>query len=188
MKNLLKIFPGILILCLMLVSCKKDKNEITSYFKINDITYELSRGTLENYGTDDWYDGYNFDLTLISDGINGDNYYDWTGSGKAIYFEMFSSSYTNLSDGEYEYDDVSDIPPTFTFDYSDFSTNWIDTATIHTWIPLVSGVVSIVRDGDTYSITLTGGEDVYGSTVTAKYTGTLKYLDYTSKKSAKTRH
>jgi hypothetical protein len=188
MKNMFKAFTGILILSLLMVSCKKDKDKdtVTNYFKVNSTTYALAGGTIENYGTDDWYDDYNLDLTLLSSGIIVDEYDDWSGSGKVIYFEMFSTSSTYLPSGVYDYDDVSTVYPSFTFDWSEYCLNWSD-AGGNTWPDIISGTVTIIRDGSTYDITLTDSEDISGNTITAHYVGTLEYFDLSPAKSGKIR-
>lgn len=184
----MKIFTGVLILSLALTGCKKDKDKGPSnYFKVGATVYEVSAGTLENYGTDAAnYEGYNLDLTLMSSGIDVDQYGSWSGTGKAIYFETYSTSGTILPSGEYTYDYVSDIPPTFTFDYADYCINW--TTSNHTWVYLVAGTITVVRDGNNYTIDLTGGIDLSANAVTAHYSGTLEYFDYSAVKSAKNKH
>ena len=187
MKNFLKAFTGILVLSLLLISCKKDKDKgPTNYFKVGDTTYEVTGGVMENYGTEDWYDGYNIDLTLITSGIDVDEYGDWTGSGKAIYFEVFSTSSSYLPSGEYVFDDTSNPYPTFSFDHADYCINW--TESTHTWIDITAGTLTITRSGSNYTIDLTGGIDESSNAVTAHYSGTLEYNDYDVKKTAKTRH
>lgn len=171
-----------------MVSCKKDKDKdgVANYFKVGETQYEVSFGTLENYGTDaESYYGYNLDLTLISSGIDVDEYGDWTGTGKTLYFEIYSTSGTYLPGGEYTFDNTSDIYPTFTFDYANYCINW--TELTHTWVNLEEGTLTVTRDGSNYTIDLTGGVDQYSNAVTAHYSGTLEYLDY-SKKSAKAKH
>jgi hypothetical protein len=189
MKNLIKIFTGILVLSLILVSCKKDKDKetVTNYFKVGGTKYEVSFGTLENYGTDPgYYEGYNLDLYLHSTGIDVDVNGDRTGTGKSLYFEMYSTNSASLASGEYAYDLVSDIPPTFTFDISRYSTNW--TETNENWVYLLLGTVTVTKSGSNYTIDLTGGIDYPGGNqVTAHFSGPLEYFDY-SKKSAKTKH
>ncbi|MCX6328409.1 MAG: hypothetical protein NTZ85_02685 [Bacteroidia bacterium] len=189
MKNLMRIFTGILVLSLILVSCKKDKDKedtVKNYFIVDGTKYEVSFGTLENYGTDPgYYEGYNLDLYLITSGIDVDVDGDWTGTGKALYFEMYSTNAAYLTSGEYTYDLVSDIPPTFTFDFSDYCLNW--TTGSNTWVYLVSGTVTVAKSGSTYTIDLTGGINQNAKTVTAHFSGPLQYID-SSKKSAKTRH
>jgi hypothetical protein len=188
MKNLMKIFTGILVLSSIIVSCKKDKDKdtVTNYFKVGGTKYEVSFGTLENYGTDPgYYEGYNLDLYLITSGIDVDANGDWTGTGKALYFEMYSTNSAYLTSGEYTYDYISDVPPTFTFDESRYSTNW--TETNENWVYLLLGTVTVTRSGSTYTIDLTGGVDQNANAVTAHFSGPLEYFDY-SKKSAKTKH
>jgi hypothetical protein len=186
MKNLMKILTGILVLSLILVSCKKDKDKdtVSNYFKVNETTYKMSEGILENWGTSESYEGYNLDLTLISDGISIDADDNWSGSGKAIYFEMYSTSSTYLPSGAYDYDDETSPSPTFSFDWSFYVLDLVlpDEGTMH---EIISGTVTIVRDGSTYEITITGCEDGSGNTITAHFSGTLTYFDLSDNKSTK---
>jgi hypothetical protein len=188
MKNLMKIFTGILVLSLILVSCKKDKDKgPTNYFKVGGTTYELSTGILENYGTDPgYYEGYNLDLTLITDGISVSAGDVWSGSGKAIYFEIFSTSSAYLPSGTYDYDNTTSPSLTFSFDLSLYVLD-LDFPDAGTPVQIISGTVTVVKDGSTYDITLSDGENNSGDAITAHYKGTLKYFDESGKKSDKTR-
>lgn len=172
---------------LMLVSCKKKGDKVTNYFKVNNTTYELSNGILENYGTDaESYDGYNLDLSLITDGISVSASDVWSGSGKAIYFEMYTTSSTYLSSGEYDYDNTTSPSPTFSFDLSFYVLDLVFPGT-GTPVQIISGTVTVVKDGNTYDITLSDGENNSGDAITAHYKGTLTYFDESRKKSDKTR-
>jgi hypothetical protein len=185
MKNLIKIFTGILVLSLALTGCKKDKDKVSNYLKVNGTTYALVEGVLENDGTSESWEGYNLYLTLLSDGFTVDENDDWTGSGKAILFELFSTSATSLPSGNYDYDDVTSPSPTFSFDGGFYVLNLVIPSG-GTMVDLVSGTLTVVKDGSSYDITLKNCEDEDGNTITAHFAGTLQYFDLSSKKSTNT--
>ena len=126
MKNLTKLLISLLLLTVLIGSCKKDKDDNTpaptptSYLNVNGVQYILTQGTLENYGQDDvpgdgWdFDGYNLDLALVSSGFtitsHGDTAYEATGSGQVIYLEMFTSNGSFLDNGEYNLDTTQPSP------------------------------------------------------------------------------
>jgi hypothetical protein len=187
MKNLIKIFTGILVLSLALAGCKKDKDKgVSNYFKVNGTTYALAEGVLENEGTSESYEGYNLYLTLLSNGFTVDENDDWTGSGKVILFELYSISATSLPSGNYDFDDVTSPSPTFSFDWGMYALDLVLSPPSGTGVDLVSGTLTVVKDGSSYDITLKNCEDEDGNTITAHFAGTLQYFDL-SKKSAKTR-
>jgi len=181
MKSLLRALIGFLILNLLILGCKKDKDDGdgSGFFKIGDNEYIIAGGELEYYGTDDWYEGYGFDLFLLTSGIKVDEEDNWTGTGAVIYFEMFTSSNTGLANGNYILDGISDPSPEFTFDYADYCLNWVEGGP-NTWIELVDGQVDITRTASTYEITITG-EDELANEVTGYYKGKLDLFDYSVK-------
>lgn len=183
-KNFLWLYPIIILGLLFSLSngCKKDKDddeETKNYFKVGGENVELSEGTLIYYGTDDWYDGYNFDLYLISTGIEGDEE-SCTGSGTIIYFELFSSSSTSLATGNYMYDDESDIYPVGTFDYADYSLDFDCESDEGSWVDFVSGKVVVNKSGSEYTLTISG-KDEYGNTITGYFKGPLPIEDDSKK-------
>lgn len=171
-------------------SCKDDDNkdkdeETVNYFKVGGEYSELSKGALINFGTDDYYEGYNFDLYLVTSGISDNGGDEPTGSGVMIYFELFTSSSTALASGVYNYDEESDIYPVGTFDYADYCLDWSDEKEDNTYIEFVSGKVTVSKTGDEYILNISG-KDEFGNTITGYYKGLLTiYND--SKKSSKSK-
>jgi len=117
MKTTLTAIIGILVFCtIAFSSCNKDKDDDppkTNHFKVGNTEYELARGVLENWGLwDEDGDVYNLDLTLVSPGIgisdDGYGYMDLSGSGQALYFEMFTTNGNTLDKGDFNFDT---IPP-----------------------------------------------------------------------------
>jgi hypothetical protein len=183
MKNLFKTFTGAVLLGVLLTSCNKDddnENPTKNYFKVDDITYEISSGVLENYGIDyaGQYEGYNLDLNLVSKGIqvSEDDYGEMevTGSGQIIYFEMFSSNGLSLDNGDYNFDGISPFP-VGTFDYGDYAINWDEND--EDWIEISSGKVTVNKTGNEYEITI-NCTDENGANITGYYKGLLEYYNY----------
>lgn len=192
MKQSLKILLGFLLVGSMLVSCeKKDDNDNgseskTNYFMVGSDEYTLSAGVLENYGeaTDtDWeYDGYNIDLTLVSNGISvsldSDGFIEAAGTGHLLYFEMFTTGAEQLDNGEFVYDENSLAIKTF--DYADYALNYNvdseDESEEEKWVEIVSGKVTVNKTGANYSIDIDCKDDS-GKVIKGNYTGTLLYSD-----------
>lgn len=175
---------GLLAICFVgtiLSACDKseenDSTSISNHLKIGDNEYALSGGILEDYGADEFgqYEGYNIDLSLLSDGftMNGDG--SISGSGTIIYFEMFSESETGLASGEYVYDGTSPYP-TESFDYGDYSEDFSVNESNATYVDIASGTVTVVREGSSYEITI-ACVDENGKAITGFYSGSLEFFE-----------
>ncbi len=183
MEKFTKLFIGLFFVGSLLISCDKDKDNDSSgsYMKIGDTEYSLSQGTIENYGADTgYYDGYNLDLYLFSDGftVTTDEEGDMavSGSGNVIYFETFSSQSDAFDNGDYVYDTINYTVKTF--DYGDFCLDCSAESDNNNWIEMTGGTVNIQKSGDTYSITINcTSED--GTKIEGFYEGSLLYIDYT---------
>lgn len=187
-RNLFWFCPFIIMGLLFLTDgCKDDDDdkdeETVNYFKVGGEYSEISHGALISFGTDDYYEGYNFDLYLVSAGISDGGDDGPTGSGVMIYFELFTSSSTSLASGEYNYDDESDIFPVGTFDYADYCLDWSDENEDNSFIEFASGKVNVSKVGNEYILNISG-KDEFGNTITGYYKGLLTQYDG-SKKSAK---
>lgn len=122
MKALFKL-TALLMIVLVIASCKKDKDKDdvkpkAGSFMYDGKEYALSQGFLENWG--EWWaeEGFNIDLNLFSDGIEifmDEDYAELTGKGHGMFFEMFSSKSDELVPGDYLFDDESLTPGTFEF-------------------------------------------------------------------------
>ncbi len=183
----IKLFLFIFVFSFVLSSCdKKDNEDIEKKQEIvfGDKSFDLSWGLLEYFGKLEPNDeAYNFDLMLFSSGLEYvDSTEEISGKGSGIYFEMFSESATELVPGTYNLDTTSINMKPFTFDFSGLSYNY-DSATEDSEIELElkSGSVKIEKSGDEYEITIEAmGES--GEKITGYYKGTLKYNDFSKKK------
>jgi len=155
----------------------------TAGFTYNGTTYPLSTGILEYFGIWGSNSGYNFDLMILSPGINFINQgtdWDATGTGHYVYFEMFTSSATDLVAGTYNFA-MTGNAMTFS-DYSGFATNYdIDAGTSEHSDYFASGTVTISKTGNNYTAAFTGTTETNNSPFTAAFTGPLHYFDYTGK-------
>ncbi|MDX9903881.1 MAG: hypothetical protein RB288_07375 [Bacteroidales bacterium] len=110
-------------------------------YTVND--YPLQQGFIHNYGMPEGGTGYNFDVTLFSSGIsyNRDRH-EFQGSGHVVYFQMYSSSATELANGTYQFSSAGDKAPA-TFDTGNFGMNVNFTDDTGTIVNAVSGVVKV---------------------------------------------
>ena len=175
-KNLLR-FVLIAFSAVLLIGCRKDDDvSQKNYLKIGYTEYKITSGIIENYGTGTWHQGNNLDLTLVTEGMNiavSGIDVSYSGNGKAIYFESFSSSSTYLDNGDYVYYSGAN-PPIKTFDEGLHAqmTNSVGGAETQ----INSGKFNVVRNADTYQITI-NCTDASGQAVTGYYKGTLKYVN-----------
>jgi len=141
-------------------------------------TSGFDQGILAYYGNDEISSGnYNFDIFLFSDEIEmtcGDD--EATGSGKVLYFEMFTSNSSGLDEGTYNYSNNFGVLGTW--DIGEYCTNCNpDNTDASNYYWLTSGTVTIAKDGSTYSISwdcaTSSGFEINGS-----YTGPLEYCDW----------
>jgi hypothetical protein len=159
----------------LLYACKKDEESgPENYLKYNDVTYELNKGYLEYYG--DYGGVYNFDLTVASSSITISED-GASGVGNIAYFEMFSSSSTDLAAGTYTFSATS--MNANTFDEGLVGLDFDLANEVGTSLELVGGTIEVTKTGSTYEITISGVLAT-GKTVTGKYKGTLIYYDYSS--------
>jgi hypothetical protein len=166
----------LLLALVVLASCKKDEDEgPSSNVKYEGKTYALAKAYIENYG--EWDDGlYNFDLTLASESVTVTEN-DASGVGNIAYFEMLSSSPTELAAGTYTYSASFSTANTFATGFVGLD---FDIANLTgTILSLVGGTVEVKKDGANYTITF-NGVLATGKTVTGTYKGTLIFYDYTN--------
>jgi hypothetical protein len=189
MMNKKKILTLVLLPLVIFAGCKKDKDgdSPNNYIKYEGKTYTINQGILENYGEED--EGvYNLDLTLFSSGINlivsEGEIVGATGKGNVIYFEMFTTSETQLDAGTYEFDYYSEEAGTFddgeiliNYDAEDYQAD-IDQYINH-------GTVTVAKSGDIYEIRI-NCTDEDDKSVTGYFKGTLTWYDASKKKSTNT--
>jgi hypothetical protein len=138
---------AVAILLLVFTGCTKEEEPDHFRYTVND--YPLQQGFIHNYGMPEGGYGYNFDVTLYSSGVsyNRDRH-EFQGSGNVVFFQMFSSSATELSPGTYQFstDEAAGAPSTFNVANFGMNVNFSDeTGTI---VSSVSGTVKVSGTGE----------------------------------------
>lgn len=169
---------------LLVTSCKKDDdNKSTNILKYDNTEYTLKSGYLENYGQDSIGAAFNVDLTMYTAEVtvheSGGAVDSISGTGQVIYFEIFTSTADGIASGDYVYD-AMETGANGTFDYGIFSS---DISTFEA-VDIEDGVVHVVKDGNTYDITIVA-TDVLGKNISGAYKGALTYYNYAGMKSSK---
>jgi hypothetical protein len=172
----------------LFVACTKEKEkDPQNMTTVDGVSVELTKGYLENYGEVE--EGlYNFDLLLLSSGLD---YVNETGTGNAIYFEMFVNSAT-FNGGTFTY---SVNPAVNTFDDAGMFINInIATGSAERYFMVTGGTVTVNKTGNQYSINYTLTAQEYNwmtelpigtpKSITGSYNGSLTLLDATEEKSA----
>jgi hypothetical protein len=156
-------------------SCKKDEEEKKNELKYDGRSFDLSAGELTYYG--DYYGSgsQNWDVYLFSD---PDEFPDQDNS---IYFELFSSSSTELLSGTYTYNATSMMPNTF--DDGDFD---VEKGTYSDGGYITGGTVKVSKSGTNYEFTINCDTNT-GKKITGYYKGPLIYEDHSGLKSGKHR-
>lgn len=174
MKSLLKLFIMALALGLIFSGCKKDDDNSSSqnYFKVGDTQYELSAATLLGWEETNVKGVFDVDLALYSKDIKVTSPTVTTGEGNILYFQMYSSSLTDLPDGSYSYGLESNQKAGVLWAADaminyDFATEESDKN-----ISLKSGTVTVSKSGSEYTINITA-TGASGETITGYYKGTL---------------
>lgn len=153
--------------------------DATNFLTYDGVTYPLAGGFLDYYGK--WYTempSYNFDLTLYSSGLTWVEQIEYfTGTGHAMYFEMFTTSQTNLASGVYSYD-FWETYEANTFDYGFFLLNFnAEQQTAEVDSDITGGTITVVTSGNDYQITV-DCTDSFDKSLTAYYEGTLSIYDW----------
>jgi hypothetical protein len=186
MKKLFATLFGVFFLSAIMIGCSKDGDDggdiVTPGGTGNentDVTFNLKSGMLENFGLYGTGGRYELDLTLVTESLvlPDDETGNVTGQGRAIYFYMISSNKNYLDNGTYTLSTTADYPLNTFFlgEYTlDLNANSSD---VTNWIEITSGTVTVLRNGDTYNISI-NCKNAKGKTVTGTYIGTLKYFDW----------
>lgn len=180
-------FTGLILITLGFACCAVDDSNdpnTNNHLKVGDTVYELSSGSLENYGPGGDYEGFNLDLTLFSKnlsiGIDDDGEERLIGSGEAVYFEIFTSNSTSLDNADYIYHETPLPFPVNTFSYGFYAIGWdSDEDDAEDLVEINSGRLTVEKKGDEYEIYITG-KDAKGKDVTGYYKGRLQYYDQTA--------
>lgn len=148
---------------------------LNGYFVYDGNTYELDKGFIESYGQINENPAtYNLDLVLVSPDINFSDE-EPSGIGHVLYFEMFSSSMTDLVPGTYSYD----VLATYNANTFDFGLTFIDfnleTGSGGQQMEIEGGTVKIEKSGQTYEIAIDCTLD-NGKKVTGYYKNSLIFI------------
>jgi hypothetical protein len=185
MKNLFKPLVAILLLILFIAGCKKDKKEtVNNQVTYNGTEFILSQGFLENYGKSAADEGNNIDLTLLSSSFtihekNGE-VDSVSGTGDALYFEIFTSFPDKLDVRDYTFDGTETFAAG-TFDYGMIGMGFNMETELGLAFQITGGKVSVTNVGSNYEITINCTVS-NGKTITGYYKGPLKYYNYDMKK------
>jgi hypothetical protein len=181
MKKTLRVFLVLFAFSALLAGCKKDTDTARKNFiKYNDKEYTLSLGYLENYGQFFESEGYNIDLTLMSSGFkiheaNGE-IDSVSGTGNAIYFELFTSDSTELDSRIFTYD-PEETRKAGTFDNGQVGIDFNAQTQEGDIYNIVQGTVTVNKSGTEYEITV-ACKDLSGKDITGYFKGKLKYYNY----------
>ncbi len=187
MKKMLK--NSILIFGLLgfLISCgDKEEAQKEIVLTVDSTDYVIDKAAFENYGEDlfpgsGWdHDGINIDLSIggeniiFTDVTSGE--LEISGSGPLIYFELFSSSSTELAPGDYVYNDESPFP-TGSYDFMDVEIDYSDES--GNSIEAKSGTLNVNKVGEEFELTF-NGILTNDSPIYFYYKGTVSKFDYTN--------
>jgi len=183
MKTKLKYLLCLLLLVVIAISCGKDHDDAgtpVNYLKVDGEYYELNYGYQEDWGTGSYYEGYNVDVVLMSDGISVNfDTYDVTGVGNVVYFEFFTAGENGIGAGRYVYTS-SEPYAAGTFDDGEYLINFdVSTEESEKSGYFKSGSVTVCRNGSVYEITIDGA-DSSGKKITGYYKGSLVLVDVES--------
>lgn len=178
---------ALLVISLFTIGCKKDKDDEGSknYFKVDGTEYELTGGFIENWGND--YGAYNLDLTLIGPGVtvhhNSGEVDSLTGTGQALYLEIFTSQASQLDVRDYTFDQ-SASGTSGTFDTGMIGIGYNFSVGGGTLYPVNGGTATVKAVGSEYEISF--NLTASGKNVTGYYKGSLQYYNYGDKKASGT--
>jgi hypothetical protein len=184
MRNLMKSLAFICLTCVLSIGCTKEENQIVekkNYLKIGNAEYELSKGNfvfIETMTIDNNVERHTIDLTLSTNGIDfkkEDNNLKITGSGHKIWFEIFSSSKSNI---EYEDLSIMDNGNIGTVGKSGYCLEWSETKDAtdeNIWSDINSGALNIKKVGTEYEIEF-NCQDLNDQVIMGYYKGDLGYF------------
>lgn len=162
----LKYFATVLITgTLIFTGCSKPEEPDQFRYTVNE--YPLQQGFIHNYGIQEGATGYNFDVTIHSSGIsyNRDRH-EFQGTGHIVFFQMFSSSATELASGTYQFSVGETAGTPLTFNVANFGMEVSFAEDTGTLVTAVSGVIKVSGTGEYRTIDFecmtTTGEKVTG--------------------------
>lgn len=164
----------VLAAALTISGCTKPEEPDHFRYTVND--YPLGQGFIHNYGLPENGTGYNFDVTLYSQGVSYNrDLHEFQGSGHVVYFQMYSASATELSAGTYQFS-VGDSKSPGTFDVANFGMNLDFADDTGTLVHAVSGVVEVSGTGADMVFDFECQTDT-GEKVTGHFSGWISVYD-----------
>lgn len=131
---------------LIFSGCSKPEKPESFVYTVNE--YPLDQGFIHNYGMPEGATGYNFDVTIHSQGVTYNRErHEFLGTGHLVFFQMFSSSATELSSGTYQFS-TADAGAPSTFNVANFGMSVDFTNETGTIVTAVSGTVRVSGSGD----------------------------------------
>jgi len=157
MKTIRTIFSSLMIIA-MFIGCEKDDDTVvkeeketkTNSFIYENTTYDLDSGHIDTWSSEDTDDYAVFSIYLVSSEIQVSDS-GQTGTGDAMYFELLSSSLTELTVGKYTFDETMISTPMYCFESSTY-TNYNFTDGIGVNLDAVSGELNISKSENIYEI------------------------------------
>lgn len=127
--------------------CTKEEEPDHFRYTVND--YPLEQGFIHNYGMPEGASGYNFDVTIHSQGVsyNRDRH-EFQGTGHVVFFQMFSSSATELAKGTYKFNNGETAGAPSTFNAANFGMQVNFSEETGTIVSAVSGTVMVSGTGE----------------------------------------
>ncbi|GEM_PF-929025 len=136
-----------LIGALVFSGCTKVEEPDHFRYTVND--YPLDQGFIHNYGMPQGATAYNFDVTIFSSGVNYlRDSHEFRGNGHIVFFQMFSSSATELAEGTYLFNVESTPGAPSTFNVANFGMNVNFSEDTGTLVSAVSGMVKVSGTGN----------------------------------------
>lgn len=131
---------------LIITGCSKPEKPDSFIYTVNE--YPLDQGFIHNYGMPEGATGYNYDVTIHSQGVTYNRErHEFLGTGHLVFFQMFSSSATELSSGTYQFS-TTDAGAPSTFNVGNFGMSVDFTNETGTIVSAVSGTVKVSGSGD----------------------------------------
>lgn len=159
---------------IILTGCSKPEKPDSFIYTVNE--YPLYQGFIHNYGMPEGATGYNFDATIHSQGVSYiRERHEFVGVGHVVFFQMFSSSAAELSEGTYLFN-TADAGAPFTFNVANFGMNVDFSNDIGTIVTAVSGSVKVSGTGDnrTFEFECMTGS---GEKITGHFNGWIPEFD-----------
>jgi len=191
MKNRnIKLMSAVLAATLAFSGCSKDEETPakTNSFSFQSKTYETPKGFIEFWGPESDNKSANFDILLVSAEVSYDaasDEYTTNPNYDYVYFELNSSSLTELVSGTYTYDNVDweldELVKPNTFSDAGVGVDVVDESESvddeYGSDETTTGTVTVNKSGSTYEITYSVKLE-NNKMVEGYYKGTLTAIDY----------